>query len=319
MSIYRLDKHVGTDFAQACESDIRGAVLLLGYFDGVHRGHSALFSHAVSHAGTGHPIAVWTPESVPKASAEQGTISTREEKLIRFWELGADYAVMENFENFRNMDGSAFFARLIAERFSPYAVICGENFRFGKNAACTADDLADFARKAGILCFVIPLMKENEAPVSSTEIRRLIASGNVKAANGLLGYPYSVTSEVLHGKALGRTIGCPTINQRLPKEKIMPEKGVYACTVSFEENGCTRTCGGVCNIGSRPTVNTDESDITLETYIIDFSGDLYGKAVKTSLLERIRGEKTFASVEELSEQIHADAEKAKEILKRMLN
>lgn len=319
MSIYRLDTHVGTGFSQACESDIRDAVLLLGYFDGVHRGHSALFSHAVSQAGTNHPIAVWTPESVPKASAEQGIISTRTEKLLRFFELGADYAVMENFEDFRNMDGSAFFTGMIAERFRPYAVICGENFRFGKNAACAADDLAEFAREAGILCFVIPLMKENEAPVSSTEIRRLIASGDVEAANGLLGYPYSVTSEVLHGKALGRTIGCPTINQRMPKEKIMPAKGVYACTVSLDEDGGTRTFGGVCNIGSRPTVNMDDSDITLETYIMDFSGNLYGKTVRTSLLGRIRGEKTFASVEELSEQIHADAEKAKEILKRTGN
>ncbi len=305
-----------------------GSVLLLGYFDGVHLGHAALIWEARDYDRE-CPAAVWTPEAVPKASAEQGLLTTRAEKLRRFGNLGVSYAVIDRFEEIRHMDGEDFFRHHIMEQYRPCAVVCGENFRFGRNAACTARDLEKFAREAGIGCRVIPLLGsvmpgsvipgEESAPVSSTEIRRLIASGEIEEANRLLGYPYSVEAEIVHGKALGRTIGCPTINQRLPEEKIMPQKGVYACTAEFVENGRAAVYPGVCNIGSRPTVNRDKNDITLETYIIGFSGDLYGKTVRTSLYGKIRGEKTFASVEELSKQIHEDAAAAVEILKRTKN
>ena len=290
------------------------AVLLMGCFDGVHKGHSALFEEGRKIAGEHQPVVVWILEYAKKASAEQGLLTTRSEKLARFADLGADYAVVENFGDIKNLSGGAFFYEHIAAGFAPRAVVCGENFRFGKNASCTADDLQRFAAHAGILCRVVALSEKDGTPVSSTEIRRMIADGRIAEANELLGYPYSVTSEVLHGKALGRTIGCPTINQRLPDEKVMPKKGVYACIVTFGDSG--QTYSGVCNIGFRPTVNPDENDITLETFIIGFSGDLYGKTVTTSLIGRIRGEKAFSSVDELSEQIRADARTAEEILKR---
>jgi len=294
----------------------KGGVFLMGCFDGVHKGHGTLLAEAEKLAGEicggYHPIVVWILESAKKASAEQGLITTRAEKLERFASLGADYAVIEAFDDIKDLSGEAFFFGRIRERFEPCAAVCGENFRFGKGAACTAEDLKRFAESAGMLCRTVSLSENSGTPVSSTEIRALIAEGKIEEANRLLGYPYSVTSEVLHGKALGRTIGCPTINQRLPEEKVMPKKGVYACRVSFDD----RSYAGVCNIGFRPTVNLNENDITLETFIIGYSGDLYGKTVKTSLIGRIRGEKAFSSVDELSQQIRADAGAAEEILKR---
>ncbi|MBQ4354073.1 MAG: riboflavin biosynthesis protein RibF [Clostridia bacterium] len=290
------------------------AVFLLGCFDGVHTGHQTLLSRARAMAENHVPVVVWTMENHKKASVQSGLLTTAEEKLALFHRFGADYAVLENFEDLCGLDGRTFFETHIIAPFSPSAVVCGENFRFGKNAACGADDLSAFAKQADIRCTVCSLLTSQSTPVSSTEIRKKILAGDVKSAHALLGYPYTVTAPVLHGKALGRTIGCPTVNQRLPKEKVMPARGVYACTVSFTQNGTDFTRQGVCNIGSRPTVNADESDITLETFILDFSADLYGLPLTTRLYDRIRGEQAFADVHALSEQIRRDAETARTLL-----
>lgn len=311
MHIYHLARDCGNCIPLVREHDIpHGAIFLLGYFDGVHLGHRALFEKAVS-ISEGRPIVVWTFELLPKASAEVGLITTLAEKLQIFRSLGADYVIFEDFDSIRSLSGEDFFSSVIADRFSPYAVICGENFRFGKGASCGHMELARFARSRSIRCLVLSLKQANEdKPISSTVIRSLITDGNISEANALLGYPYFVTSAVLHGKELGRTIGHPTINQRLPREKIVPAHGVYSCTVTFRHLGEKITCGGVCNIGYRPTVNDDESDITLETYIFGFAGDLYDAVVTTKLYEMLRPEKHFDSVDELAAQIDRDSENA---------
>lgn len=298
------------------EKDIpNGAIFLLGYFDGVHLGHRALFEKAVSVSEKKRPIVVWTFELLPKASAEVGLITTLAEKLQIFRSLGADYVIFEDFDSIRSLTGEDFFNAKIADPFSPYTVICGENFRFGIGASCGHMELAGFAERREIRCLVLSLRQSSEdKPISSTVIRSLITEGKVREANLLLGYQYSVTSAVLHGKEIGRTIGHPTINQRMPKEKVIPAHGVYSCTVTFTKNGNTVTCGGVCNIGSRPTVNDDERDITLETYIFDFMGDLYGEVVTTRLYEMLRPEKHFDSVDELAVQIENDTENARKSL-----
>lgn len=289
----------------------RDAIFLLGYFDGVHLGHRALFEKAVSISESRRPIVVWTFGFLPKFSAEQGLITTTTEKLQIFDELGADYAIFEDFSSVHDLSGEDYFS-LIADRFSPYAIICGENFRFGKGASCGCMEMARFARSRGIRCLVLSLLQAYEGnPISSTVIRSLITDGKIREANALLGYPYFVTSEVLHGKEIGRTIGHPTINQRLPKEKIVPMHGVYSCSVTFAWHGQKITRGGVCNIGSRPTVNSDKNDITLETYIFDFTGSLYGVDVTTKLYEMLRTEKHFSSVDELAQQLEHDSENAK--------
>lgn len=291
-----------------------GAVFLFGSFDGVHTGHRSLLHAAAQLADNGRDVVVWTVEDVPKSSAKTGFLTTADEKLALLGHNGAQYVMIENFSDVRSLSGESFFFDRIAAQFKPYAVVCGKNFRFGKHAQCTADDLARFAEQAGIRCTVLDLLEKDSVPVSSTLIRERILDGDVKSAASLLGYPYSVTSPILHGKALGRTIGCPTVNQRLPKEKIMPARGVYACTVSYEKNGTAVTRMGVCNIGSRPTVNMDESDITLETYILDFSDDLYGVTVTTRLYSRIRPEQSFSDIGALSEQIRKDAAAARQLL-----
>ena len=294
-----------------------GAVFLLGYFDGVHLGHRALIDCAAEQASVGDEgderkaVAAWMFARLPKGDI----LTDNAEKYTLLHEYGVDYAVFEDFDALKDLDGRTFFDDVILRRYHPSAVVCGYNFRFGRRAAWSSDDLCRFAEESGIVCTVVPHFEINGAPVSSTAIRSLIAEGRVDQAAELLGRPYSLTLPVVHGHQIGRTIGHPTINQIIPRGRISPSRGVYSCIVEFtDKNGVPQVRGGVCNIGSRPTVNRDENDVTLETYIFDYSGDLYDLSVRTSFCEHLRGERKFASVEELAEQIERDGERARESL-----
>ncbi len=290
------------------------AIFLLGYFDGVHIGHQALIDEARILAAEGtnvkRPIVIWTFEHLPKASADSGLLTTKNEKCAVLSSLGADHIIFEDFDALRSLDGESFFIRHIALH-SPHAVICGYDFRFGRMASCGPDDLTKFASDAGIRSKTISSRTLGGEVISSTLIRSLISGGDMQKTADLLGRRYSFTAEVIHGKELGRTIGHPTINQRFPAEKVSPLHGVYSCTAEFTLDGKDYSLGGVCNIGHRPTVNDNESDITVETYIIGFSGNLYGTDVKISFAEYLRGETKFSSVSELADQIAKDEKDAK--------
>jgi len=292
-----------------------GAVFLLGYFDGVHLGHRALIDRAVKCAGGTSPVAAWMFEHLPKGDV----LTDNAEKCALLGEYGVDYAVFEEFDFLKDLDGRTFFDDVIVRQYHPSAVVCGYNFRFGRRAAWTSDDLCRFAEEAGIACEVVPHVEKDGCPVSSTAIRSMVSAGRTDEAAELLGRPYSVTLPVVHGHRIGRTIGHPTINQIIPPGRISPSRGVYSCTVEFtDKDGVHCLRGGVCNIGSRPTVNRDTADVTLETYIFDYSGDLYDLSVRTCFFEKLRGETKFSSVEELAEQIARDGERARESLaKRM--
>lgn len=294
----------------SASSVLCGAIFLLGYFDGVHLGHRALIDEAKKLADGKRPIVIRTFDSLPKSSADAGVITTNEEKCEIFASFGVDAVIFDNFNNLKSLSGEEFFTHHIAVH-SPYAVVCGFNFRFGHFASCDVSDLKNFAQKCGIICRTVNEFSLGGEVVSSTVIRGMISSGNMIGADRLLGHPYSITSEVIHGKELGRTIGHPTINQRFPAMKVIPPHGVYSCTAEFTIDGKKQIHGGVCNIGSRPTVNDNESDVTVETYIFDFSCDLYGLDVKISFTEFLRPEKKFTSIEELSHQIETDEKNAR--------
>lgn len=198
----------------------------------------------------------------------------------------------------------------------PLRVVCGYNYRFGKGAAWSTDELKGFCTEHGISCSPVEEYKFDGMTVSSSAIRSLIAEGDMVKANSLLGRMYSVTDTIRHGKQLGRTIGFPTINQRPVRHKALPKEGIYSSVNSFCFDGEERSYAGVCNIGYRPTVNRDENDITLETYIMSFSGDLYSVSVTTYFAERLRGEIRFPTVEALREQIAHDAQHAAESIEK---
>lgn len=276
----------------------------LGYFDGVHLGHARLIEEAKKRCDF---TVVRIFESLPKADC---FLTTLEEKLSLFEAIGVGEVIIDDFAALHNLSGKEFFNRCVAS-LSPSSVVCGYNYRFGKGAAYSIGDLSEYAREAGISCTVVPEYTLGGTSLSSSAIRSLISEGDVEGAAMMLGRLYSAEGIVQHGKAMGRTIGFPTINQRPPKSKLLPKNGVYSCTAEFYENGKLLLCGGVCNIGSRPTVNDDESDITLETYILDYSGELYSKNVKISFIRRLRDEMRFDSVESLQKAIENNAENAR--------
>lgn len=294
-------------------------VLLLGYFDGVHLGHQVLIRRAADIArergSADTEVGVWTFRSLPIKKG--GVLTDNDEKCALLKSHGVNFVTFADFNELRAMDGEDFFNREIADRYSPMAVVCGYNYRFGRNAASDASDLSEFAAKRGILCEIVPDFTLDGQTVSSTAIRAQISAGEMEKAAALLGRNYSITSTVLHGHEIGRTIGHPTINQRIPENRAVPPHGVYACSAEFPDriSGKSVLRGGVCNIGSRPTVNSDESDVTLETYIFDYSGDLYGADVKIEFLSRIRGERKFDDVDALKRQIDRDSAAALEICK----
>lgn len=287
-----------------------GAVILFGCFDGVHRGHLTLLSEAARLAGTEHKIAVWV---IDRGAPD--CLTDPEEKRRIFAKNLAHYVIEEDFPNICSLTGEEFFFRYVMP-LKPYALVCGFNFRFGVKASCGADDLCEMAQANKILCSVVPAMSTDGSTISSSSIRSAVHAGDLVTAANLLGRPLSYTSEIVRGRQIGRTIQHPTINQRIPELKIAPPRGVCSCIVTFEKDGETITKGGVCNIGSRPTVNSDTSDVTLETYLFDFSGDLYGITVTTSLIEMLRPERRFDNLDELRRQIDRDAEAARISLKK---
>ncbi len=290
------------------ENDICGMALVLGYFDGVHLGHSALIEKA-RESGAG--VAVRMFSSINKKAK---SLTLLAEKL-RLLELnGVDAVILDDFSVMRGLTGEEYFNQAVLP-LHPAGVFCGYNFTFGRDAACSSFELGRYAEKRGIPFTSLPEFRLDKSTVSATEIRSLLSAGDVEKAAMLSGRYYSAKDIVVHGKELGRTIDFPTVNLRPTAEKLLPADGIYACLAVFEDNGCRAVHGGVCNIGTRPTVNDDERDRTLETFIFDYHGDLYSREVRIIFVKRLRGEVRFPSVEELRQAIAKDAENARLALK----
>lgn len=281
-----------------------GGVWVLGFFDGVHRGHRALINAAREMAGDGY-VGIWTFRTLPKAK-ELLTTPDEREALLR--QAGADTVHFADFETVHAMDGEAFFRDELCAKLRPAGLVCGFNFRFGYRGGAGADDLARWGREAGIPVRVLPAMESDECVISSTWIRQLVAEGDVERAAQLLTQPYTIRGVVEHGKHLGHTLGFPTVNLRLTPGKVAPKSGIYAARVRFPDGDTMRELPGVCNIGSRPTVNNDTGDVTVETYIIGCSAELYDARIAVSLYRYLRGEIRFPSLDALSRQIGHDAE-----------
>lgn len=284
-----------------------GTVMIFGFFDGVHRGHTELIGKATEYAReSGLMTCVWSFSSMPKS---EKLLTTNDEKTGILAEIGIDYVVYEEFPSIKDTPFADFYEKYVTGKFAPAAVFCGFNFRFGRNAEGTADDLKALAEKNGVRGFVVGAYEADGDVVSSSRIRSLIAEGNVGEAAKLLGRPYAVNSCIVHGKEIGRRLGFATINQRIPPEKTVPKFGVYVTRAVF---GNGNAFHGISNIGNRPTVNSDTEDVTLETHILDWDKNAYGEYVKLELMEFVRGEKKFESPEILAQQIGKDAKAARD-------
>lgn len=275
------------------------SALALGFFDGVHKGHTAVVGAAVDTAhGKGlRAVAVTfagNPRGVP-------LLLEPEEKHRALAELGVELLVELQFPLVRGLSPEMFVRDILTERLGARKVFCGFNYRFGRDAAGDAKTLAGLCMRYGAEARALPPVCSGGEPVSSTRIRGLLMFGRVEDAAALLGRPFGIRGEVVHGKKLGRTLGFPTINQIPFAQMVQLRQGVYASFAMVEG----RRMPAVTNIGSNPTVGGRL--VTWETYIPGFDGDLYGRHVEVSLRRFLRDEQKFDTLEEMRTQIFEDA------------
>lgn len=289
-------------------------VVALGNFDGVHLGHQAVVRRAVEEgrrrgakvvAATfdPHPRVVLAPGSEPRLLT---TLEMRREELLGY---GVDEVWAIRFDETLSRKTPEEFVRdVLVGEIGASAVVVGENFRFGHRAAGDFRELERLMRGFGGEAYAVRVRSEDgEAPISSTRIRRLVGEGEVAEAAKLLGRPYVLRGEVVMGDKRGRTIGFPTANVLADPALVVPARGVYAGFVRVGKD----TYAACTNIGVAPTFERRESRV--EAYLLGFEGDLYGREVDVSFLQRIREEKRFSGVEELKTQILRDVEAARRI------
>ena len=286
-------------------------IFALGFFDGVHLGHQALLKACVQLAQAQNAIpAAITFDRHPQAlfsNTVPPLINTKEDRAMLLSRCGIEaVTVLPTAKDVMSTPWGQFLEDLVQNGAAGF--VCGEDFRFGHKGEGTGEKLQQFCRQRGLLCQIIPEQKVNGIRVSSTHIRKLLEAGDVESAAYFLGHPHILSGEVMPGRQLGRTIGIPTANIPIPEGVIVPKCGVYACFAEVDG----QKYPAVTNIGSRPTVGGHQ--IRAESWLLDFSGDLYGKKMTLEFHAFLRPEQKFASLEALKSQIHADATKTREIL-----
>lgn len=268
--------------------------LSLGKFDGVHRGHEALIDQLMRYKNQGLKAAVFTFDIPPKKLTENQNyrlLTTNEEKRVLFEERGVDYLLQCPFTpEIMHMEPENFVEWLVRS-LHVRSIVVGTDFHFGHNRRGDHVLLEQLSGQLGYEMVVVDKLQYRGRDISSSYVREEILKGNLEIANELLGYPFFVQSEVIHGRQLGRTLGIPTINMELPAEKLLPPKGVYVTRLMIDGNFCT----GVTNVGQKPTVN-NTNKVSVETHILDYEGDLYGHTLCVSFLAYLRPEQKFASV-----------------------
>ena len=287
------------------------SAIALGLFDGVHRGHQAVIEAAVSQREKGLTPCVFTFSTkggIPESKRDFSLLQTEEQKRQTLCQLGVDWMFDPDFSKFRGMSPKEFVQTILIERMHAKFIACGQDFHFGKDAAGSAEDLRRYGEPFGVQVQVIPPVLEDGEPISSTRIRKALREGEIELANLLLGRPYAIQGEVVHGRQLGRSMGCPTANQRFAPGMTVPKFGVYASVVTLPD-GSRYT--GAANVGVKPTVGSEEA--LCETMINGFSGDLYGQSIQVEFHHFLRGERKFSSLEELFDTIRQNARDAQRL------
>ena len=275
-------------------------IFALGFFDGVHLGHQALLAQCCRLASEGNCRAAAVTFDVPPSTLLQNLqpnmINTGDDRVALLRQYGMEEVVVyETTRQTLSMPWQDFLRDL--EDRGAAGFVCGEDYRFGRKGEGSAQILQEFCRGKGLPCVVVPEQTMDGKKISSTHIRTLLEKGEPEQANRLLGHPHILTGEVVSGKQLGRTIGIPTANLHLPEGLLIPRFGVYACKATVDG----KEYMAVTNIGTRPTVGGE--NVTVEAFLLDFDGDLYGKTLALAFHKFLRPEKKFSSLPELQKEI----------------
>jgi len=292
---------------------LKGASVALGNFDGVHLGHQALFAEARRHGSAWaftfhpHPGKVLQPDLAPKL------INLLPRKLELLAETGLDGAVVQPFSaEYAHTSPEAFEAQVLDALGARHLVI-GTDFTYGQARKGTQATLEAAAQQRGASVHVVPPVTVDGVVASSSKIREYILEGRVSSARRLLGRHFDLDGTVIPGQGRGRGIGFPTANVDTQNE-LRPGAGVYAVRARVLDDAAGRWMDGAANIGVKPTFGGHE--VTIEAHLLDFKGDLYGKRLRVQFLERLRGERRFASPAELAGQITRDVEAARTVCAR---
>ena len=282
-----------------------GTAVAIGKFDGLHLGHRRLLKEILRQKEDGLKAAVFTFDPSPEVFFGMNPsreLSTNEEKRALFREIGSDILVEFPFNRMTAATPPEdFVVDILCRRMNARFVAAGTDLSFGAMGKGNFALMSSLARHLGFEARKIDKIERNGKVISSTLIRRLVEEGNMEEAAACLGAPYRITGKIVHGRALGRRIGIPTLNQLPPPDKLLPPFGVYYSEVKADG----RVYKGMTNIGTKPTV-TDEHVVTVETYLYDFEGDLYGETAEVGLLTYRRPEKRFSGVMELRKTMEED-------------
>ncbi|QNM85071.1 bifunctional riboflavin kinase/FAD synthetase [Polaribacter pectinis] len=291
----------------------------IGTFDGVHFGHQKILEKLVSEAKqAGKKSVLLTffphPRMVLQKDATIELINTIDERAKLLEKTGLDYLIIHPFsKEFSRITALEFVRDVLVNQFNISKLIIGYDHHFGKNREGNIQQLTEYSHLYDFKVEEIPAQDIDDVSVSSTKIRRALASGNLKTANNYLGYNFMLNGKVVNGKKLGGKIGYPTANIDVKeKYKLIPKTGVYVVKSSIENN----TIFGMMNIGNRPTVNGNHQ--TIEVHFFDFNQDLYGKNLNIDLIYFLRDEEKFDSLDSLILQLKKDEETARDYIKNNL-
>jgi len=292
------------------------SVVTIGTFDGVHLGHQALIGNVAARAiDLGIQSAVVTFEPIPisvlRPEVYRGRISSPEEKLRLLRDAGINHVEVIAFTRELASETPEQFLRMLVERLGMVELWIGDDFALGRGRSGNAGVITEIGKTLGYQTVAISRVPQGGQPISSTDIRQAIEIGDVSLAASLLGRPFRVSGEVIHGAHLGRKIGFPTANFVPPPGMVQLADGIYASYASLA--GQPDQLPAMTYVGTRPTV--DGANRQVETNIFDFDGDLYGKLLTVDLIERVRGDQTFDGLKPLVDQLRKDEVRIRSILR----
>ncbi len=283
----------------------------MGTFDGVHIGHRKILERITQNTENGeYESLVLTffphPRMVLQGESDVKLLNTLSEKIDLLEKIGIQNLVIHPFdEAFSRLTAEKFVKTVLVDQFHIQKIIIGHDHRFGRNRTANIDDLIAFGKQHGFEVEQISVQEIDAVSISSTKIRKALLEGNMALSNEFLGYDYFISGTILKGKQLGRTIGFPTANLQIDEKfKLIPRNGVYVVKSTINQ----KTVFGMMNIGFNPTVAGE--NLSIEIHFFDFDGELYDQKISVSLLEYLRPEQKFDSVDLLKEQLEKDRHSA---------